>query len=153
MTLMPEMTLAEAQAMVASRIEDGVRCPCCTQFVKMYNRAISSQLARALVVLYREGGTTQFKHWPTLAYKYKVKTDAAKLRYWGLIEEGQNLRPDGGKAGWWRVTPKGENWIRGYIKIEKYATTFDSQLGRLHGPMVTLEDALGKQFDLRELMS
>ena len=53
------------------------------------------------------------------------KGDAAKLVYWGLIEEEALQREDGGRAGWWRVTAYGERFLKGLIRVPKYARVFD----------------------------
>jgi hypothetical protein len=84
-----------------------------------------------------------------------IAGDHAKLRYWGLIEEEPVRRDDGGRAGWWQITDRGEQFVRGTLKVPKYALIFDGRLLRLDetGGYVTITDALGKKFDWTELMT
>lgn len=144
-------SLDEARAWLNERVREGVRCPCCTQFAKIYRRSITSTSVRGLVALYRAGGTVEFCHWPTVMQRKQA--DETKLVYWGLVEEAREVRPDGGRAGWWRVTPLGEAWLRGRVTVPKYARIFDSQCLGLEGVAVSAKQALGKRFDLAELMA
>lgn len=107
-------------------------------------------MARALIIMYQRNGTEWF-HLPS-AIGYGG--DAAKLRYWGLIEESGGIREDGGRAGYWRVTGDGEWWALGRTKLAKYALVYN---GRLLGfdaeEQVVIADALGTKFDYNELMN
>lgn len=149
------MPLSEVRAVLRTLVEEGHRCPCCTQLAKVYRRRINSSQARNLILTYRANGRE-------FGYLQKVRRSAnvngrdnreeSKLRYWGLIEEASTRRPDGGRAGWWRVTEKGEQWIHGRITVPKYARIYDTRCLQLLGDPVTIKDALGKRFDYNELM-
>ena len=47
------MTLADARDELRDLVNDGHRCPCCTQFAKVYRRKIHSTTARELIGFYR----------------------------------------------------------------------------------------------------
>lgn len=143
------VTLDEAREWLRDRVNDGVACPCCTQFAKVYVRAVTSTSAWSLIRLYRAAGL-DFAHWPSVIGRKQA--DEAKLVYWGLVEEKLKTRDDGGRAGWWRVTAHGERWIWGDITIPKYARIYDGRCLGLHGDQVTINDALGEKFRLDELM-
>jgi hypothetical protein len=150
MTVVPPVTLEEARDWLRARVEDGDYCPCCTQFAKVYKRKINSGMVRALINLYRAGGPGRdFRHLPPIDPSHG---DAAKLVYWELIEEEPVVREDGGRAGWWRVTPLGEDFLRGWIKVIKYARVYDSRLLGFTGGKVDVRDALGTKFKLDDLM-
>ena len=144
------MDLVEARAWLRERIEEGARCPCCTQFAKVYKRRITASSAAALIRLYRAAGT-EFAHWPTVNRGFRA--DECKMEYWGLVEEASIPREDGGRAGWWRVTDAGADWVTGRSSVPKYARIFDSKCLGLVGADVTIRDALGVKFNYNELMN
>jgi hypothetical protein len=138
----------------AEAMGNGARCPCCRQFSKVYRRNITSAMARALIVLYREGGI----EWQDkIATLHRAGIDAhgtmdPKLRYWGLLEEDETRRDDGVRSGRWRVTRDGALFAQNLMSVQKYALVYDGRcLGR-DGPPVTIRDCLGDKFDYYELM-
>ena len=79
--------------------------------------------------------------------------DVAKLKYWGLLEEAVDVaREDGGKTGVWRFTELGAAWVQGRTTVPKYAYVYNGHLRRLDGPPITIQQALGDRFNLRDLM-
>lgn len=148
-----EVTLAEAQAWLRARIDDGERCPCCTQRAQVYRRKINSGMARAFIQFYRAYGT-DWGHKPTaLKGLGAAARDESLLRYWDLWVEADEPREDGGRAGWWQVTERGEQFVLGYTRVPKYARIYDSRLLRFDTEeFVTIKDALGDRFDYDELM-
>jgi hypothetical protein len=131
--------------------DNGVHCPCCGQFAKVYRRTITSSMARSLILLYRAGGTTEWVHGPTILGG--LRADEGKLRYWGLLQESAERRDDGGRAGYWRVTGKGARFVNGQLKVPAYAFIYDSELQDFDGPRISIRTALGTRFDYDELMS
>lgn len=149
------MTLGDARQWLRDRRLEGAKCPCCTQFAKVYKRTITSSMAWALVKMYRAGAADDFVDVPTVLGRGPGRAgDDAKLVYWGLTLEAHEKRPDGGRAGWWRLTPDGVRFILGTLYVPKYAHVYDGRLvsPKFSGPLIGIRDALGKRFDLRELM-
>jgi hypothetical protein len=145
-----DMTISAARAWLRGELEHGAPCPCCTQMAKIYRRKVNATMARALIALYRAGGTTRYIHAPSLPGDTH---EMSQLAWWGLIaEESDRIRDDGGRAGWWRVTELGERWLYGAVTIPKYARIYDHRLLKVDGDPTTLEDALRRPFNLRELM-
>ena len=144
------VTLEEAKAWLRERVDKGEKCPCCTQYTRVYARNINKRMVQAMLNLYMHGGTSEFGHLPDMD---PSKGDAAKLVYWGLIEEENLQREDGGRAGWWRVTTYGESFLKGHVRLPKYARIFDGRLLGLDGTeTVMVDDCWGELFDLRKLM-
>lgn len=146
------MTLDEAKAWLRTRVDEGERCPCCTQFAKVYRRKVYATMARTLIRMWRAGGTTEWSAMPDVDRRAdgganRGGGDDAKLRYWGLIEQ----HPE--DATLWRVTLIGEQWLQRRATIPEYACIFDSRLLRLEGDQVSIVDALGKKFDYDDLMA
>lgn len=142
-------TLGEARDWLRDRVEQGEHCPCCTQFAKVYKRPLNSGMARSLIKMYQVGGLNFIRIPTSIPARSR---EEGKLRYWGLVLEELTERPDGGRAGWWRVTPDGERFIYQTLTVQKYAHIYDGRLMKLSGPRITIQDALGTKFDLRELM-
>jgi hypothetical protein len=145
------ITLEEAKADLRKHLDEGARCPCCTQFAKVYRRKIHAAMARDLVITYREAGDEWFHVRKVLGYHHG---DFAKLAMWELIEESSEKRDDGGRAGWWRVTPLGTRYVSGVHRVPKYARVYDGRLLSLdHSELVDIHDALGTKFSLADLMA
>lgn len=143
-----DATLAEARAWLRGRIDAGERCPCCTQFAKVYRRKIYGTMARTLIRMWRKGGTTEWVDMTAVdrGHGNRGGGDDAKLRYWGLIE------PHPEHEALWRVTPAGEQWVLGNTTVPCYARIYDGRCLSLVGDPVTIRQALGKRFDYDELM-
>jgi hypothetical protein len=147
----PEMTLKDAQDVLRELLDEGAKCPCCTQFAKVYRRKIHATAASKLIAMYRSAGREWF-HALTVAGAHSP--DAVKARYWGLLEEDQATREDGSKrTGWWRFTDKGVAWVKNETAVPKYAHLYDGRCLRLSGDNVTIRDALGSKFNYNELMA
>src|SRR5947209_7322775 len=99
------MTLGKARDELRQLVEEGYRCPCCTQFAKVYRRPIHATMARELIALYRTAGTDWCDPPQSAALR---GGDLAKCRYWGLIEAQEGEREDGSdRIGIWRMTDLG----------------------------------------------
>jgi hypothetical protein len=149
------VTLAEARAWLDKHLEKGVRCPCCSQFAKIYKRKLNSSMARGLIVLVRlnEYGPI---HIPSVftALRVCAANDGALLRHWGLIEEVPGVRDDGSKrVGVYIVTDLGRKFAAGNARVPAYAYLYNSELLRLsRSSTVDVREALGKRFHYEELM-
>lgn len=154
MTVDTDLSLEEARAWLRERVDEGERCPCCTQFAKVYKRSINSTMARGLIDIYRASGQ-EWCHVRTLRRRSGAgdNREESKLRYWGLVEEESERREDGGRSGWWRVTPVGQQFVLGQLHVAKYAHIYDGRCLRLSGPLVTIRQALGSRFNYDELMA
>lgn len=151
--LPPDATLAECQAWLRDRVDDGATCPCCTQFAKVYRRKINSGMARALLALYRQRITNGNKayHLTSLA---PWTHEGGQLAWWGLITQDPTRRDDGGQSGWWKITTLGQAFAQNRVEVPKYAKVFNRQLMELDDSVnVKIVDTLGTKFDYTELMA
>lgn len=141
--------LGEARAWLRGLLDEGAKCPCCTQRAQTYRRSINSGMARSLVAMFVAGGM-DWQHVPTTIPARS--REEGKLRYWALVEESTEEREDGGRAGWWRITPWGNAFIHHGLQVPKYAHVYDGRCLRLDGPLVAIGDCLGSKFNLRDLL-
>jgi len=149
MTTWGDMTLSEAREWQRRHAEEGERCLCCTQMVKIYKRKLHATMAVTAIKLYRAGGEHEYIHGPSLPGDTH---EISQLSWWRLADEELTRREDGGRAGYWRLTPVGVDFILGRCTIRKYARVYDGRCLGLHGEPVTIYDALGDRFDYGELM-
>jgi hypothetical protein len=144
-----EPTARDVREAVLQGRHDGITCPTCDQYAKVYRRNINSGMARSLILLYRQG--PGFVHVPT-AIGARSREEG-KLAYWGLAEEEHVVREDGGRAGWWRITSLGVQFVLGRVSVQKYALVYNGRVLEHDGPPWTIRDALGKRFNYAELMA
>ncbi len=154
--------LAEAVRWVMRHRDDGVECPCCGQFAKVYRRKLNSAMARGVLFLY-ELDTRKPGEWWHVAEEVAKRDDLAhiqrsrewpKAKYWGLIEEKDEEREDGGKAGWWRITAAGKEFARGNGRQPRHALVYNACVLGLDALETTdIRRALGDKFDYSELMA
>lgn len=151
-----KMTILEARTILRKlAMEGGHDCPVCTQFSKVYKRKIHASMAAAMVSIYRASYMEQ-KHWVEISklLPHNQVADAAKLRYWGLIEEEPSVRSDGSeRTGFWRVTMRGMEFVREVRTVPKYAKLYDGRSLGLEGDQVGIRDALGAKFNYSQLMA
>ena len=153
--------LSEARLWVQANIRDGVSCPCCNQYCRIYKRKLNSTMALALVLIYQHFKKNPHHTWLHVpAFLVQVKRDstiaggdAAKLRYWGLIERSPGERDDGSdRIGRYRITAVGKQFVEGKIAVPRYVYLYNQLLLRLSEEMTTIQDALGDKFNYSELM-
>ena len=147
--------LKEAVKWVLEHRIDGVECPCCGQFVKVYRRKLNAAMAQALMEFYeRMLDSDDFVHVPSSTDMSRLGGDWAKLAHWGLIEERSIERDDGCKhAGWWRITELGRRFVRDEVRIPSHVLLFNQQrLGMDERATISIRQALGDRFDYSELM-
>lgn len=142
---MSDMSLDDARSWLAVRLSTGAKCPCCSQFAKVYSRKINSNMARLLVVAYRRHGQAWF-HISALGFP-GGGGEFAKLRYWGVVETVEE------QSGQWRVTDDGVDFVLGHLRLRSHADIYDGNLVALVGEKVDVRHALGDRFDYDELMA
>jgi hypothetical protein len=67
------------------------------------------------------------------------------LRFWHLVEPHQT-------RGWWRITEKGQAFVEARIVVPAAILHFDNHCYGYTDQDTTLRRALGKRFDLDELL-
>lgn len=151
-------TIEEAKVELRKNLAEGMECPCCTQFVKMYRKAFPSIAARTLIAMSKaETDQDGYVYVAPVVNSLKTKVGiggAATLsHFWGLIETRPGVREDGSKrVGWWRITPLGRLFLTNQMTVSKYARMFNGELYGMAGPQITISQALGNKFDYSELM-
>ena len=148
----PSSTITEARAWLRERLQEGAKCPCCTQNARTYKRTITRGAAAGLVHAYLAHGVDNLFHAPSDPALARLGGEWARLALWNLIEEAPTARDDGGRAGYWMVTPKGAGFVRDGLLVPKHLYLFDGRVMGSSLEQLTIREALGHRFDLRELL-
>jgi hypothetical protein len=154
-SLLLTSTLAEARQWMRERIDDGVTCPCCEQKARVYLRKLNRTMVLLPLELSRRNGF-EWTHVPTFARQHLISVAhqggyLTMSQHWGLIEEERLVRTDGGRAGWWRLTRKGSVFVNGRAHVPERARIYDGRCLGLIGNPISIHDALGTPFDLRDI--
>lgn len=144
------MTLAEARNTLRQLVDDGERCPLCTQFAKIYRFGFNGAMARGLIKMYHQGG----QDWVNVPELHLPGGHMLKARFWNLIEKPPELVRDDGstRVGIWRLTDHGVEFVTNHRTILSHARIYDNRCLGLRGEPVSIRDVLGKRFDYDELM-
>jgi len=173
-------SLGTAKAWLRKRARDkGAHCPCCRQWVKVYKRALNSQMARWLIWLVRtseqqmNGGAEAARvedpvhpregvgPWVDIKRSPVRGGDYAKLIHWGLVEHKPNLdkgkkkdgRADTRDSGMWRPTYKGIDFVYRRVVVPSHVYLYDGQKIYEERKMLSIIEALGERFSYEELMN
>lgn len=102
-------TIHEAKKQLRENWEQGVECPCCTQFVKLYHRKLNTGVTLFLIGLYKldpNGG--EYFHAKQVLEKiggFTTSRDYAILEHWKLIEAMPNDGDESKRtSGYWCLT-------------------------------------------------
>lgn len=159
-------TIRQARDYIDSRIDDGVKCPCCNRNNKRYVRPLDSGIVRGLVALVRaspNGEIVHVKDIPPLLVGQESWTahDFAKARFWGLCEEvkGDELPMEllskkeakKRRKGFWRSTEQGRAFVFSMQKVPKYIILVNNEFQGMTGEPWSIQDALGEHFDFYKL--
>lgn len=134
--------------------DKGYKCSCCGQLVKRYFRKFNSNMALALIVLYRhkEKGFIHLEN-TMKELGYKRCGDASYLRHYRLIEKMEGDREDGSpRNGMYKITGLGIMFAEGRSKVQNTFLIYNNKHEGFEGDEITIQDALGTKFDYRQLM-
>lgn len=156
-------TIKEAKELIEANMNAGLICPCCNQYVKLYQRKITSSMAYALVLIRLSRIQSHF-HVEQFLKKQdcssSIRGDFPKLRFWGLIELEKDSIIDvidkASRQGFYRITKKGIDFVDNKLKVQKYVSIFnnkvyDKPLRRVE--MISIKEALNDKFNYSELIS
>jgi hypothetical protein len=132
----------------------GHSCEACGQFVKLYRRKLSSQMALWLVKLVRLSQARPLGAWIEVAKDCPTHGgDYAKLAAWGLVEQKQE-QGDGSTrtSGRWRPTRAGRDFAENRLRVPSHAYFYNRRCEGFTRETVNCKEALGARFNYAELM-
>jgi hypothetical protein len=142
------------QFMAELRNGEGVDCPCCGRHAQLYKRHIHQTVAKQLVELYKQGGSTKYVHVSHLIPNNQAGAgDFTKAKYWGLIVEQVNDNPKLKTSGNWKLTEKGIDFVEGRQAISKYVKVFDDEVYSFSPEKLYISECFKNGFDYSLLMA
>jgi len=165
-----EISVREARTLIEDNLDDGLRCPCCSKWVKRYKRKINASMSRSLIWLVRaalgtgspllpaySSGKSYWVDVPNTAPKWLLRTNQLPtLAWWGLVERmPKDATPEHNStkhSGLWKPTQKGIDFAKRKITVPLAAVTYNGAVEWLEGPEVLITDCLGEKFDYKEIM-
>lgn len=144
------MDLEEARRNTMSKSQEGIECPCCDQFVKVYKRKLNTNMALYLIRLYNLGDG--------VFHISEIKDanrggDFSKMRFYGFIEEQINESTSKRTSGMWKITEEGRSFVLKESKVHSHFKMYNGNLLGFVGDRIDIDEALGQKFDYTELMN
>lgn len=133
----------------------GYTCLCCNQYVKLYRRHFNSNMAVALLFLYRNKhrGFIHLEN-EMKACGYKRCGDASYLRHYRFIEGKREDREDGSsRNGMYKISGLGILFCEMKATAREYFLTFNNRCEGFAGDEIDIVKALGTKFNYRELIT
>lgn len=152
---MGDYTLREAKQWLERNKEEGVTCPCCGQFAKVYTRKLNSGMAASLIWLVKRFHITN--DWIDVPATGPIwvqrSRELAKLEHWKLVECKTEPSKRGARtSGLWRPTGEGIHFAAEEVSLPKYARIYDGMfLSHPDRGLTTIRDALGDHFNYDDL--
>ena len=138
-----------------AEMPDGVTCPVCERYGKVYRRKLNSTMAMTLAVMYRvarqRGDVYRWLKLDEFIKKRQMAADYGKLAYWGLIKADTPEKGRLGK-GRWGLTPLGVEFVTGHALVPRYITVYNGKPRDASIERTTIRAALGDHFDFHRLM-
>jgi len=153
-----EISLQSAKKIVEDNLSQGLYCPCCKQYIKQYKRAITSSMARCLIIFYQE---QQLKpnEWLQLTRIFIKKrrmqpNDFTKFKMWKMIVQKPSEKEDGNPdSGFYMLTEKGKQFVMGKIEVPRHCWVVRDEVDSFSKEMTTIKKALRNKFDYNRLMN
>lgn len=154
------MTLDEAKQVLRENWEEGVECPCCKQYVKLWKRKLNSSMAHGLILISKKLNGVNTEDWFNMEDYFKelpvpatLRGDMPKLRHWGLLEKKDGVKEDGNKnVGLYKITNKGMLFVTGLITVPERSKLYNQKFYGHEGEFINIKTALGNKFNYGELM-
>lgn len=135
--------------------DKGYNCPCCGTFLKRYYRKMNANMAVTIIAMYvkKKFGFIRVEEFLRLN-GYQRSGDFPYLVHWGILEKMPGERIDGSKkTGFYKLTDKGRQFVKGEITVKQTMIFYKGKCEGFEGDEITIQQALGKKFDYRELMN
>ena len=132
------VTLKEAKDFLRVSRGSGADCPCCQQFVKVYKRPLTREMADVLVeivILYTERRT-----WIPVKDLTTRGGDYAKLLWWELIEFENPKVGSARSAGGMKPTHRGLLFALKRLKVPSHVLLYNNRLLGFDGSPIDISE-------------
>jgi len=134
---------------MAPQLKEGIDCPCCGRFTKVYQRNLNSGMVRFLIDFYNRHGTNRVSiaNYHVTDQQHAHHQEYEKLPKWGLMAH-DNSNP----RLWW-LTELGCKFVNNQATVNKYIRLKHGILVGHSIEQVSVKQAIGTKFDYDELMA
>lgn len=136
-------TLEEARQRLRASLDEGIHCPCCSQYAKRYKRSLYKGYVHWLIWLVEQVAAGE--EWADVRDTPKHlgrNGDYAKLQWWGFVESA------GKRSRMWRPTREGLAFVKGRTRVPKYVFVYDNTVEGFSADTVSVHDVLAdRNFD------
>lgn len=145
----PDVEIEVVKNWMDSYLKEGIDCPCCGRFTKIYRRNLNSGMVRFLIDFYKRHGTNpvSIANYHVTDQQHAYHQEYEKLPHWGLL-----MHDDSTPRRWW-VTQLGCQFIHGQTTVPKYVWLKHGVCVHKSGEQITIKKAIGTKFDYDELMA
>lgn len=133
------------------RNEGQCTCPLCGHLHKKWNRRLHSGMALAMLRIaqyFRYNPNAKSCHIEGFLKRTNLSAgargDAAKLRFWGLIEKAD-------KKGHYKITEDGKKFALRQFKVKSHCWVFHNKPYGLNGEFISISDAMKNKYDYEKL--
>lgn len=134
--------------------DKGYYCPHCGSYCKRYRRKLNANMAITMIAMYRKKkfGFIKVEEFMRVS-GYTRSGDFPYLVHWGLLEKMDGKREDGSNHhGFYKLTDKGREFVMHRISVQQTMIIFNGTVEGFDGPEISIDQALGKKFNYREIM-
>lgn len=163
--------LAEVKKHIEDNTKEGVRCPVCGRYCKVYTYHLHSSMVECLIGLVQvykrklkkysemselpKGGV--WVHVRSVPVRGGVAANRgghlAKCQHWGLVAPKPNDDdPTKRSSGYWRPTQLGINFVNGLDELPSYVLLYQNEVQGVSPKTIHIKEALGKRINYEELM-
>lgn len=133
--------------------KEGIDCPCCGRFAKMYRYTISKAQIAAFHWIAMHSLANEYIEVQRDAPRWLLQSNShGKLVHWGLLEQKPNVSDETHKSGCWRLTKLGWKFHRGLASVQQYALVFNNKCFGHEGEEQYFRDRF-ESFHYADLMS
>jgi len=149
-------TLQEAKSHLRNNWNEGTECPCCGQFVKLYERKLNVGITLFLIGLYKlDPQGTSFHHAKEVLKQidaFTTSRDYSILEYFKLIRSMPNTDNEKRTSGYWQLTQLDKDFVLDNAEVPSHVRIFNNKSYGATGAMITIREALHNKFNYDELM-
>lgn len=134
--------------------DKGFKCPHCGAFCKRYTRSFNSNMALALLLLYKFNIRGFVKVEDFLIQQGRKRCgDFSYLVHYGFLEKQVKKRKDGSnRNGFYKITGRGIMFCEQKIMAHEKFMILNNKFEGFKGKEITIKEALGKKFNYDEMM-
>jgi hypothetical protein len=132
------VTLQEAREYLKKTRGAGAECPCCGQYVKVYKRALTKEMAGCLVDLVLKYYNK--RAWIPVRELETRGGDYAKLLWWNLIQFESPKSGSARAAGGMRPTPLGVKFALNRAKVASHVLLYNNKSLGFDGSEIGIEE-------------